>query len=68
MMMVEMSRHPEDERRYNEATRSVKYHTNRIKEQIFQTWLRSSATTDDTLENNQKIKTTDTMHPTHQRS
>jgi hypothetical protein len=41
-----MSRHPEDKRRYNEATRKLKDHMKRIKEETFQRYLQSLTTAD----------------------
>jgi hypothetical protein len=56
-------RHPEDKRRYNEATRNVKDHMKRMKEETFQTYLQSLTATADTDLSLWKI-----THPTHQKS
>jgi hypothetical protein len=44
----QMSRHPEDKRRYNEATRKLKDQIKRIKEETFQTHFQSLTATVDT--------------------
>jgi uncharacterized protein YlxW (UPF0749 family) len=44
----QMSRHPEDKRRYNKAARKLKYQVKTIEEEIFQTHLQSSTATADT--------------------
>lgn len=43
----QMSRHPADKRRYNEATRKLKDHIKRIKEKTFETYFQSSTATGD---------------------
>jgi hypothetical protein len=62
-----MSRHPEDKHTFNEATRKLKDNIKIIKEETFQTHLRSltatSADTDYSLWSNQTIKTTHITHP-----
>jgi hypothetical protein len=44
----QMSRHPEDKRRYNEGGRKLKDHIKRIKEEIVQAHVQSLTATDDT--------------------
>jgi hypothetical protein len=63
----QMSRHPEDKLRYNEAARKLKDRIKRIKEETFQTYLQGLTATADTdyslWKATKPLKQTDITHP-----
>jgi hypothetical protein len=66
-----MSRHPENKRRYNEATRKLKDQIHKIKEETFQAHLQSLTATADTdyslWKAAKRLKQLDTTYPTNQK-